>query len=50
MAGKFERRQFSEINLNDPFFDSLKTDYPALHQALVLCNGSRQKPPMGNGR
>lgn len=28
MAGKFERKQFSEINLNDPFFDSLKADYP----------------------
>ena len=23
MAGKFERKSFSEINLNDPFFDSL---------------------------
>ena len=28
MAGKFERKRFSEINLNDPFFDSLKADYP----------------------
>lgn len=28
MAGKFERRPFSEINLSDPFFDSLKADYP----------------------
>lgn len=28
MAGKFERKSFSEINLNDPFFDSLKADYP----------------------
>ena len=28
MAGKFERKSFSEINLDDPFFDSLKTDYP----------------------
>ena len=28
MAGKFERKQFSELNLNDPFFDSLKADYP----------------------
>ena len=28
MAGKFVRKSFSEINLNDPFFDSLKADYP----------------------
>lgn len=28
MAGKFELRHFSEINLNDPFFDGLKKDYP----------------------
>lgn len=28
MAGKFARKLFSEIDLNDPFFDSLKADYP----------------------
>ena len=28
MAGKFELRKFSDINLNDPFFDTLKSDYP----------------------
>lgn len=28
MAGKFQRKLFSDINLNDPFFDSLKADYP----------------------
>lgn len=28
MAGKFEEKPFSKINLNDPFFDSLKYDYP----------------------
>ena len=28
MAGKFVHKSFSEINLNDPFFDSLKADYP----------------------
>lgn len=28
MAGKFARKHFSEIDLNDPFFDSLKKDYP----------------------
>lgn len=27
MAGKFEWYKFSEVNLDDPFFDSLKADY-----------------------
>lgn len=27
MAGKFEWHKFSEVNLKDPFFDSLKADY-----------------------
>lgn len=29
MAGKFLFKKFSEIDLRDPFFDSLKEDYPA---------------------
>lgn len=28
MPGKFEHKTFAQINLNDPFFDSLKRDYP----------------------
>lgn len=28
MAGKFNFKKFAEIDLEDPFFDSLKTDYP----------------------
>jgi hypothetical protein len=28
VAGKFVQKLFSEIDLNDPFFDSLKADYP----------------------
>ncbi len=28
MAGKFEHKPFSRIDLSDPFFDSLKKDYP----------------------
>ena len=28
MAGKFVRKSFADINLADPFFDSLKADYP----------------------
>ena len=32
MSGKFARRPFSKININDPFFDSLKQDYPGFCQ------------------
>lgn len=32
MAGKFERKLFSQINISDPFFDSLKQDYPEFEQ------------------
>lgn len=28
MSGKFERKRFADVNLDDPFFDSLKMDYP----------------------
>ena len=28
MAGKFERKSFAQIDINDPFFDALKQDYP----------------------
>ena len=28
MAGKFSRKFFADINLDDKFFDSLKKDYP----------------------
>ena len=28
MAGRFEHKLFSQINLDDPFFNSLKSDYP----------------------
>lgn len=28
MTGKFIHKKFSDININDPFFDSLKQDYP----------------------
>lgn len=28
MAGKFERKMMADVDLDDPFFDSLKADYP----------------------
>ncbi len=32
MAGKFEQKLFAEINIMDPFFDSLKADYPGFSE------------------
>lgn len=29
MSGKFQLKKFSEVDINDAFFDSLKEDYPA---------------------
>lgn len=33
MAGRFERKLFKDINLNDLFFDELKRDYPEFESA-----------------
>ena len=33
MAGKFKRKSFAEIDLEDHFFDSLKRDYPGTNNS-----------------
>ena len=33
MAGKFSLRKFADINLDDPFFNSLKLDYPGTNSS-----------------
>lgn len=33
MAGKFEWKPFATIDINDPFFDSLKKDYPEFSES-----------------
>lgn len=43
MAGKFYLRKFSEINLNDSFFDTLKEDYPAAHLPHLFQRGLTRK-------
>lgn len=43
MAGKFAYRWFSEINLNDPFFDSLKADYPGTENSTEFCTWFNKK-------
>lgn len=37
MAGKFTYKSFATINLNDPFFDSLKADYPGTENSTGFC-------------
>lgn len=47
MAGKFERKFFSDINLNDPFFDSLKTDYPGTLSSTGFVEWFKAKASVG---
>ena len=47
MAGKFERKSFSEINLDDPFFDSLKTDYPGSETSTCFTTWFQTKAAEG---
>lgn len=37
MAGKFAYKRFSEIDLGDSFFDSLKVDYPGTENSTEFC-------------
>lgn len=48
MAGKFEFRKFSMIDLSDPFFDSLKADYPADEKNIGFVNWFRKKSDNGS--
>ena len=43
MAGKFKLKQFGDINLNDPFFDSLKADYPGSENSTGFVEWFRKK-------
>ncbi len=43
MTGKFQHKNFSEININDPFFDSLKTDYPGSETSTSFVNWFQNK-------
>lgn len=47
MSGKFERKLFSEINLDDPFFDSLKTDYPGTASSTAFTTWFASKSAAG---
>lgn len=43
MAGKFELQKFSTIDINDPFFNSLKSDYPADKNNIGFINWFNKK-------
>jgi hypothetical protein len=48
MAGKFSLRKFSDINLADHFFDSLKADYPGTDSSPSFITWFNKKA--GEGR
>lgn len=45
MPGKFELKKFSELDLSDRFFDSLKNDYPADENNIGFENWFKKKAP-----
>ncbi len=47
MAGKFSLTKFSDIDFNDPFFDSLKEDYPGSETSTGFVEWVRQKAEEG---
>lgn len=47
MAGKFSLKKFSDINLNDPFFDSLKNDYPGTANSTGFTDWFKKKSVNG---
>lgn len=47
MAGKFSLKKFSDINLNDPFFDSLKEDYPGTAASTGFTDWFQKKSVSG---
>ncbi len=47
MAGKFELKRFSEIDLNDCFFDELKCDYPGTASSTGFVEWFNKKSRQG---
>lgn len=47
MAGKFELRKFADIDLDDPFFDSLKRDYPGTAHSTGFTQWFEKKAEAG---
>lgn len=47
MAGRFSLRHFSDINLDDPFFDSLKADYSGTANSTGFVEWFHKKSDVG---
>lgn len=47
MAGRFSLKKFSDINLSDVFFDSLKADYPGTASSTGFVEWFRRKADSG---
>jgi len=47
MAGRFLSKKFSDINLDDPFFDSLKADYPGTESSTGFVEWFTKKANAG---
>lgn len=47
MAGKFKRKSFAEIDLEDHFFDSLKRDYPGTNNSTGFIEWFHKKAAVG---
>ena len=43
MAGRFSLRRFAELNINDPIFNSLKTDYPGTENSTGFIEWFQKK-------
>ena len=48
MAGKFKQKPFSEINIYDPFFESLKSDYPGSANSTGFSEWFQKKADAGD--
>ena len=47
MGGKFSLKKFSNININDSFFDSLKKDYPGTENSTAFVEWFKKKSNAG---
>lgn len=47
MAGKYSLTKFADIDFDDPFFDSLKKDYPGSENSTGFVEWANQKAKEG---
>ena len=47
MSGTFQLKRFNELNLDDPFFDTLKEDYPGGGEIKAFSDWFKEKAKEG---